>query len=307
MAQHLSSHSHFVFNNSRNVVVLLLILIGSVLSFECAWATKPLADRPGVQDPTLFTRLPHYFLPFPQSLVEQQFASYEFMIVEAGKTSKSRVEGHYIKYTYSYDSTAGAPPSPLQIIRNYQAAGNTIGMETLFENVTGSSHLRVTLRVNMNGKETWAEVHVPNSMTYYLTIIEREAMKQDVIASAEVLKNGLKEKGHVAVPGIFFDFSKADIKPESKPALQEIERMLKAEPNISAWVVGHTDYTGPAETNAQLSAARAAAVVNALVKEYGIEAKRLSPYGVGPYAPIATNATEDGRAQNRRVELVAKP
>jgi outer membrane protein OmpA-like peptidoglycan-associated protein len=109
------------------------------------------------------------------------------------------------------------------------------------------------------------------------------------------------------VPGIFFDFGKSDIKPESAPALQEIAKLLKAEADIKVWVVGHTDYIGSAETNAALSSARAAAVVKALVQDHGLDGKRLSSYGNGPYAPVATNATEEGRAKNRRVELVVRP
>lgn len=270
-------------------------------------AAKPMADIKGVQDPTLFTRLPNYYLPFANSFDEKQFDGHDFLVSQAGKAVKQRIEGHCVKYTYSYDASAGAPPSPLQIIRNYQNAGAKVGMETLFEAVNGSVHLRTTLRLNRNGRETWTEVRVPNSMTYYVTVIEREAMKQDVTASAEALRNGLKQNGHVEVPGIFFDSGKADIKPESGPALQEIAKLLKAEPGINVWVVGHTDYVGSAETNAALSAARASAVAKALAKDYGLDAKRLSAYGVGPYAPVATNATEEGRAKNRRVELVVRP
>jgi outer membrane protein OmpA-like peptidoglycan-associated protein len=73
------------------------------------------------------------------------------------------------------------------------------------------------------------------------------------------------------------------------------------------WVVGHTDYVGSADTNVALSLARAKAVVQALVQKYGIDAARLAPFGAGPYAPVATNDTEDGRAKNRRVELVKRP
>ena len=76
---------------------------------------------------------------------------------------------------------------------------------------------------------------------------------------------------------------------------------------MHVWVVGHTDYSGTAEANVTLANARAAAVVKALSQKYGIDGKRLAAYGVGPYAPVASNLSEEGRAKNRRVELVVAP
>lgn len=284
----------------------VFIFIFSALAVSGA-AAKGMADRKGVQDPALFTRMPHYFMPLANSFEDQPFAAYDFVTMQGNKTVKQHIEGHCVKYTYSYDTAAGAPPSPLQIVRNYQQAGVKVGMEVLFEAVNGSSHLRTTLFLNKAGRETWTEVRVPNSATYYVTILERETMKQDVVASAEALRSGLKQNGHIEVPGIFFDFGKAEVKPESGPALLEIDKMLKAEPGIKVWVVGHTDSIGSAETNAALAEARAAAVVKVLVQEHGVDDRRLAAHGVGPYAPVATNASEEGRARNRRVELVARP
>jgi outer membrane protein OmpA-like peptidoglycan-associated protein len=116
----------------------------------------------------------------------------------------------------------------------------------------------------------------------------------------------LQENGRVEVPGIFFDFGKSDVKPESEPALKELTAMLQANTALKVWVVGHTDNVGSAESNLTLSGARAAAVVKALAQR-GIGANRLAPHGAGPYAPVASNATDEGRARNRRVELVAQP
>jgi OmpA-OmpF porin, OOP family len=268
-------------------------------------ANKKMADTKGFKDPTMFTRLPNYYLPVASSFKESPFDAYEFPVSQGGKIVKQRIEGHTVKYEYAFDASAGAPPSPLQIIRNYQAAGAKVGMEMLSEAL--GAGCRTTLRLLKDGRETWTEVRAANGATYYLTIVEREAMKQDVMASAEALSNGLKQNGHVEVPGIFFDFNKSDLTPESGPALQEIAKLLTAEASVKVWVVGHTDYIGSADLNAALSNARAAAVVKALVQDHGLDAQRLSSYGVGPYAPIATNATEEGRAKNRRVELVAKP
>ena len=194
-------------------------------------------------------------------------------------------------------------PSPLQIIRNYQNAATKIGGEVLYDN-----SLQTTLRIVKNGQETWIEVNpTGGGNTYYVRIVERQAMQQQVTANADVMQAGLAQNGHAEVPGILFDFNKADIKPESDAALQEVAKLLKANPGMRVWVVGHTDYVGTAEANVSLANARAAAVVKSLMQKYGIDGKRMSPFGVGPYAPVASNLSEEGRAKNRRVELVIAP
>ena len=84
----------------------------------------------------------------------------------------------------------------------------------------------------------------------------------------------------------------------------EIAKLLAAEPALRVYVVGHTDGVGGLEANLKLSQARAEAVAEALVKTHGVAAARLRSFGNGPYAPVATNDSEAGRARNRRVELV---
>jgi outer membrane protein OmpA-like peptidoglycan-associated protein len=177
-----------------------------------------------------------------------------------------------------------------------------IGGEVLFED-----KLLTTIRVARDGQESWVELkHGYGGKEYYLTVIERQAMKQDVVGNAEAFRTGLAQSGHVEVPGILFDTGKADLKPESEAAIAEVAKLLKADPSLKVWVVGHTDNVGSASSNLTLSSARAATVVRALVQKHSIDASRLSAFGNGPYAPVATNGTDDGRAHNRRVELVAQ-
>jgi len=139
---------------------------------------------------------------------------------------------------------------------------------------------------------------------YKETIVVEQAMTQEVVANAAALSGGLAGNGHVIVNGILFDTGKADVKPESDPALQEVAKMLKGNPALKVYVVGHTDNVGGLAANIDLSKRRAAAVVASLTTKYGIPAAQLQPYGDGPYAPVASNDAEDGRALNRRVELV---
>ena len=140
-----------------------------------------------------------------------------------------------------------------------------------------------------------------------LHIVDVAPLKEGLvtITAAEMAKD-IGAVGHVAVYGVYFDVDKADIKPESAPALQEMAKLLEQQPRLNVAIVGHTDNVGTLDHNLLLSERRADAVVRALVSQYRIDAKRLMPKGVGPLAPVASNAAEEGRAKNRRVELVAR-
>ena len=136
-------------------------------------------------------------------------------------------------------------------------------------------------------------------------IIEVQPMQQAmVVVSADEMSQALTSSGRIALYGIFFDTNKADIKPESKPALEEIAKLLNENPDFKLHVVGHTDNVGGYEANLTLSKRRADAVVAALINDYGIARNRLTSNGVAYLAPVAVNTTEEGRAKNRRVELV---
>ncbi|MBK7964362.1 MAG: OmpA family protein [Bacteroidetes bacterium] len=140
-----------------------------------------------------------------------------------------------------------------------------------------------------------------------LDIIEQTAMEDDLINvnAAQMLKS-LNDNGKVSLYGIYFDFDKATVKPESKSALDEIAKLLKENSTLNLFVVGHTDMKGSYEYNVTLSKNRAVAVVNELVNKYGIPPSRLSSEGIGPLAPVSSNQTAEGRKLNRRVELVLK-
>ncbi len=273
----------------------------AVLAAFVAWpAPAQTTDYQGYKDPALFTRLPHYVLAAETSFTETPFDAYEFT-VKNGATQT--VEGRHFRYAYEFDESAGARPGLLQIVRNYTAAAKRIGGQVLTED--GRS---ATIRIVKDGRETWVAVDAYNEgWKYQLNIIEKEAMQQDVVANADALKGGLASTGHVEVPGIFFDTAKSDVKPESDAALKEVVKLLTASPTLRVWVVGHTDSVGTAEANVTLSNARAAAVIQVLTQKMGVSPKRLAPHGAGPFAPVAANTTEEGRARNRRVELVAQP
>jgi outer membrane protein OmpA-like peptidoglycan-associated protein len=140
-----------------------------------------------------------------------------------------------------------------------------------------------------------------------LDLVETAPMESKMVTvDAGMMAKDIATSGHVALYGIYFDHDKSDVKPESAPTLAEIAKFLKAEPKLSLYVVGHTDNVGTYDYNMALSDRRAAAVVTELTSKHGIAAARLKPAGTGPLAPVAPNDTEDGRAKNRRVELVKR-
>lgn len=139
----------------------------------------------------------------------------------------------------------------------------------------------------------------------YVEIVEPKAMPTgQVTVDASTMKSGLDADGKVALYGLFFDTGKAVVKPESKPQLDEMARLLTGQTSLKVYLVGHTDNVGGLDANLTLSMQRAQAVADVLSKAYGIDAKRLAARGVASLSPVAANDAEAGRARNRRVELV---
>jgi outer membrane protein OmpA-like peptidoglycan-associated protein len=138
-----------------------------------------------------------------------------------------------------------------------------------------------------------------------LEVIEAIPMENKMVTvDAAAMAKEVAATGHVALYGILFDTNKTDIKPESVAALDEIAKFLKTDPKVVVYIVGHTDNVGGYEHNMALSQRRADAVVKELTNKYGIAAARMKSAGTGPLVPVAPNDTEEGRAKNRRVELV---
>lgn len=141
----------------------------------------------------------------------------------------------------------------------------------------------------------------------YLEIVEGKPMEAGKVSAglnAADMAKGIANEGRVAVYGVYFDTGKAEVKPESTPALAEMAKMLQQDPKLRVFVVGHTDSQGELTQNLTLSQQRAESVVRALAEGYKIDTRRLNPKGVASYAPLASNRYDAGRQKNRRVELV---
>jgi outer membrane protein OmpA-like peptidoglycan-associated protein len=227
---------------------------------------------------------------------EAEFDSYRFVNTD---NKPVVIEGH--KYYIIYRLNSGLPePGELKLRRNIQDALKKIGGTVLYDD---NFNKVSTIVVQKDNKETWIEVR-SYSNNYRLNIVEREVMKQEIVADANAMGNDINNTGHVSVYGIFFDTGKAEIKAESDEAIAQISTLLKSNESLKLYVVGHTDNVGTIDANMKLSKDRADAVVNVLITKFGIASARLKSYGVASLVPVASNDTEEGRAKNRRVELV---
>ncbi len=262
----------------------------SYASTQAAPPPKPARpDAAGCKDSPLIERFPGSYITDCKDKPDEAF-SFENL---GPKKESKKLEGEFHQVTYAYPQTA----SKAQVVRNLNTALRLAGYTFLYDSGDYGDF-------TVNRGKTWIAEEVSAGGTYRQTILFETKLTQDVTANAAALSNGLATSGHAVVNGILFDTGKADLKPESAAALKEVVKLLQGDPKLKIYVVGHTDNVGTQAANVELSRQRAASVVKALTTEYGIAADRLLPFGAGPYAPVAPNDTEDGRALNRRVELV---
>lgn len=270
---------------------LALLLMGGV-----AFAQE-YKDAKGCKDHPLFTRMPNTYI---DECKDVEFDAREWPDPDTQGKTNVRVEGRYYFIFYRSQTAVEGKRSDLQVSRNYQNALKTIGAR-----VYAPRDDRTYMKLSKDGKEMWASVSSYRGADQIrVEIIEQDVMKQEVTADAKFMADGISATGHVAVYGIYFDFNKSDVKPESEPALIEIAKLLSGNPDLKVLIVGHTDNVGGVDYNMKLSQARASAVVTALTTKHKVKPQSLKAYGVGQLAPVAPNKTEDGRAKNRRVELV---
>lgn len=249
-------------------------------------------DVEGSLDHPLFTRMPGYYV---SSYEVKEFDRYTSAYLSG---QDENWEGRVTNLGYSI-RTGATMASMLQIARNYENAVKKIGGKILV-----SDGRVIEGKLEKKGGVTYVHVEAHNDgRDYQVVVVEKGEMKQDIVADAAALSASIAATGKAAVYGIYFDTGKSVVKPESNPSLEEITKLLKQNGGLTLYVVGHTDNVGALDYNLKLSADRAEAVVKALIGR-GIVASRLKAAGVGPYCPVASNRTEEGKAKNRRVELV---
>lgn len=323
---------------------IFLLVLGISASFVAGPARAD--DEPGSKDPPISGRYAGSRIAYQKTADFDEVAllkaphDYGSLLEKNALKDRSgpewlKVEGRSTRTRYEIP----AGRSSLEVQRNYQNSLKSGGFELIFdcsdqncltgnlqdlyllgqqldpENNDSTSyfdHARYTLmKRSANGADVYAAILTGEDKgrtTAFVQVVEVKAMEGDKIQvmSSSDLDQAITKTGKVAIYGLLFDYDKAVLKPESKPTLDEISKLLTSKPGLRLNVIGHTDNRGTAEYNLDLSSRRAQSVVTALTQGYAIAADRLTASGAGLTMPVATNDTEAGRAKNRRVELVAK-
>jgi outer membrane protein OmpA-like peptidoglycan-associated protein len=302
-----------------------------VLGVSAPFAARQDQDAEGSKDHPLISRYPGSYINRYLTKEFDEFTLPLGKLNDAKFIKSQHLEGKITRIVY----VAPEGRSVLEVFRNYQGALKKAGFEALFtcspQDCYGSGSSSARLYGTGEYDDYWGpdhgihyvsaklarpegDVYVsllvddqggnfrPNAELY---VIEMRPMQSDLITvDAASLANDINRTGHASVYGIYFDTGKADIKPESDATLKEIAKLLQGDRILKLYVVGHTDNQGALDMNMDLSRRRADAVLAVLTTKYAVPAGRLRAYGSGPYAPVASNDSEDGRAKNRRVELV---
>jgi len=315
---------------SKNKIMFCL-LGGLLLATSVAFAQPE--DVEGSKDHPLISRYPGSIIKYYDAKEFDEYILPLSKLDEERKLSKPQhLEGKITRITYK----APEGRSTLEIYRNYELALKKAGFEILFTGTLRDLGWRWTYRLYedinplvgdakyvIQSEEDFrylsAKLSRPEGDVYVtlcvsvggqwpviqLDVIEVKPMETGLVTvNADALAKDIARTGRVAIYGIYFDFGKAEVKPESDPVLKEIAKLLQQNPELNLYVVGHTDNVGGLDYNMALSKRRADAVVKELVSKHSVDAKRLKAYGVSSLAPVASNKTEEGRAKNRRVELV---
>lgn len=285
-------------------------------------ATSSMVEAADIEDHPLITRYPE---SVPSRRDEEEFRDYRLITGIAGADFGSiDVGGRFTRISYENPRDRSA----LEILENYRQAIAGAGGTVLFDcredecgPTSGGNRWRrfngtiplpavggyVAGKVSSGDEIAYIAIGVARNR-HQVTILEVREMETGLVEiDPDALGQELDRLGHVAIPGVFFATGSAELTPGSQVALDAMAMILARRPDLSVWIVGHTDWTGDFDLNARLSDARAKAVVAALTVQHGIAPGRLEGHGVGPLAPAASNAGEPGRTVNRRVEIVARP
>lgn len=273
------------------IVVLCLSIVGATPAFAQD-------DAENCKDHPLFSRMPNTWITYCE---DQEFSVHEF-----ATDPETKVEGHYWRLEFEYKEGAKAA-GPLQIARNYWNVMAKQGGKRLVENIDSGGGTMVASMPGRGGAgAAWLQLDISNSgEVFTLYIVQEQGMRQDVTLTATQMGEALARDGTLTLHNILFDTGKSTLSSESEPVLATVAELLTAQPSLALEIQGHTDNVGTPEANLRLSRDRAAAVKARLVAG-GIAADRLATSGFGDTQPVGDNATEEGRALNRRVVLVRK-
>ena len=254
----------------------------------------------------------HPFIrPFPGSVLAENmskytnFDSYKFYVTneQTQKREEVEVKGKKWKLLYEVRTSSGERVqdiSKLEFFENYKAAALERGGKVVFED---QGQMVLTIPRD-DGGITWCRVSGNAGLGQQeLVIIDEEGFKKSLTFGPAELKEALDSEGRIILYDILFDYDKATLKQESDKQLQHIVTLLLQNPELKVEIHGHTDNEGEEAYNLTLSDKRANTVLQYL-QLFGINSDRLLAKGYGESQPVSFNDTEEGRAKNRRVELV---
>jgi outer membrane protein OmpA-like peptidoglycan-associated protein len=204
-------------------------------------------DVEGSKDYPLFNRIEGFYITYYNV---DEFSSDYFLHKVGDSIEEIQVEGKKTEIKYETNS----PTSFYKITKNFMNAIEKVG-GTAYEYTKNKAYLHV----DKNGKDIWVAVSTSDAW-YYLTIIERGGVEQEIVADPKAMAKDISATGHVTVYGIYFDINSSTIKPESAPTLKAISEMMKTNSKLNLYVIGHTDITGDLKHNMELSENRAKAV-----------------------------------------------
>ncbi|MDD3656426.1 MAG: OmpA family protein [Atribacterota bacterium] len=254
----------------------------------------------------------HPFIrPFPGSVLAENmskyanFDSYKFYVTNAQTQKREEVEikGKKWQLLYEVRTPSGERVrniSKLEFFENYKAAALERGGKIVFED---QGQMVLTIPRD-DGGITWCRVSGNAGLGQQeLVIIDEEGFKKSLTFGPAELKEVLDSEGRIILYDILFDYDKTTLKQESDKQLQHIVTLLLQNPELKVEIQGHTDNEGEEAYNLTLSDKRANTVLQYL-QLFGISSERLLSKGYGESQPVSSNDTEEGRAKNRRVELV---
>lgn len=273
---------------------------------------------------------------FKGSVIEwyqiRNFDRYFILSLQDNKISNYEVDGKITRIQYS----VGKEHSVFEIYKSYENSLKETGFEIL--TTLNDENCGVNLQEQLYNDEFHGLNKLPRAALnpgddeFYYLAVKKQIDDKDIyivvytafergdllvtfdaievqsidkgLVSVKDLETNLSKNGHIAIYDIHFDTGKSDIKPNSDSALNNIAEYLNVHSDKKYLIVGHTDNTGDFEANLKLSEARAGTVMNELITKYSVKAEQLKAYGDGSTAPVASNSTNDGKAKNRRVEIV---